>query len=70
MISSMSWSGAAQSSEGLKVRHTLSNINFKHAWLNNLMNSVSSSLSVYQGPPVISADGSRWKSMYILRLRC
>jgi hypothetical protein len=23
---------------------------------------------VYQGPPVISTDGSRWKSMYILRV--
>ena len=34
------------------------------------MNSVSSSLSVYQGPPVTSTLGSRWNSMYIFRVGC
>jgi len=34
------------------------------------MNSVSSSLSVYHGPPVISTEGCRWKSMYIFRVGC
>lgn len=34
------------------------------------MNSVSSSLSVYHGPPVISTEGCKWKSMYIFRVGC
>jgi len=34
------------------------------------MNSVSSSLSVYQGPPVKDIEGSRPSSMYIFRVGC
>lgn len=46
-------------------RHTFSRINFKHALDSSLMNSVSSSLSVYHGPPVTAVEGSRWKRMYV-----
>lgn len=45
-------------------RRTLSVMNFRHALINSLMNSVSSSLSVYHGPPVIAEEGSRCASMY------
>ena len=45
-------------------------MNFRHALRSILMNSVSSSLSVYQGPPVTSTLGSRWNSMYIFRVGC
>lgn len=51
-------------------RPTRSRMNLRHAAVSSLMNSVSSSLSVYHGPPVISVEGSRWKSMYILRVGC
>jgi len=34
------------------------------------MNSISSSLSVYQGPPVKDIEGSRPSSMYIFRVGC
>lgn len=34
------------------------------------MNSVSSSLSVYHGPPVSSVAGCRLASMYVLRVGC
>ena len=43
-------------------------MNFRQALDNNLMNSVSSSLSVYHGPPVTDVEGSRWKRMYVFRV--
>ena len=49
---------------------TLSRIYCKQAEDNILMNSMSSSLSVYQGPPVISTDGSKFAIIYIFRVGC
>lgn len=49
--------------DGAYVTLTLSRINRRHALQSSLMNSVSSSLSVYHGPPVISTEGSRCASM-------
>lgn len=34
------------------------------------MKAVSSSFSVYQGPPVIATEGSRWAIMYVFLVRC
>ena len=43
-------------------------MNRKQAVLKSLINSVSSSLSVYHGPPVSATEGSRCAIIYILLL--
>jgi len=44
-------------------QRTRSWMNFKHALLRSSINCVSSSLSVYHGPPVKAIDGSRFSSI-------
>lgn len=45
-------------------------MNLRHALLKVSINTMSSSFSVYQGPPVNAIDGSRPSSIYILRVGC
>ena len=49
---------------------TISRINLQQASVRFWMNSVSNSLSVYQGPPVREMEGSIPSSMYIFRVMC
>lgn len=49
---------------------TLSLMKCKQALLSSFINSVSSSLSVYHGPPVSLLLGIKWYNMYIFRVGC
>lgn len=48
---------------GEEMERTLSRMKRRQAEQRSLINSLSSSLSVYHGPPVISTEGSKWYNM-------
>lgn len=60
----VSGDGRKRKADGEEVkereRRTRSRMKRTHALQRSLMNSVSSSLSVYHGPPVISSEGCKW----------